>query len=71
MTGQVIFLNTWLDCPDEIRRRHDMIQTMINEEKATFEYDTRDYNEYQRAISKQKSHNLWRQRMKLIYGEKK
>lgn len=64
--AQVIFLNRWLDCPDEKRREHDMIQVMINERKAEFDYETRDYNPYQRAISKQKSHNLWRQRMRII-----
>lgn len=64
--AQVIFLNRWLDCPDEKRREHDMIQAMINERKAEFNYETRDYNPYQRAISKQKSHNMWRQRMKIV-----
>ena len=66
MTAQVIFLNRWLNCPDEKKREHDLMQVMINEEKAKFDYETRDYNQYQRAISKQKSHNLWRQRMKII-----
>jgi len=64
--SQVIFLNRWLDCPDEKKREHDMIQAMINQRKAEFDYETRDYNPYQRAISKQKSHNLWRQRMKIV-----
>ncbi len=64
--AQVIFLNKWLDCPDEKKREHDMIQIMINEEKAKFEYEIREYNAFQRAISKQKSHHLWRQRMRVI-----
>lgn len=64
--AQVIFLNSWLDCPEEKKREHDMIQVMINERKAEFDYETREYNQYQRAISKQKSHNMWRQRMKII-----
>lgn len=64
--AQVIFLNRWLDCPEEKKREHDMIQAMINERKAEFAYETRDYNPYQRAISKQKSHNMWRQRMKIV-----
>jgi hypothetical protein len=64
--AQIIFLNRWLDCPEEKKREHDMIQVMINERKAEFNYETRDYNPYQRAISKQKSHNLWRQRMKIV-----
>lgn len=66
MTAQVIFLNRWLNCPDEKKREHDLMQVFINEEKAKFDYETRDYNRFQRAISKQKSHNLWRQRMKII-----
>lgn len=71
MTAQVIFLHTWPDIPDYQRKKHDMIQTMINEEKALFEYETRDYNDFQRMISKQKSHHLWRNKMKLIDGGKK
>ena len=54
------------DPKEEKKREHDMIQVMINERKAEFNYETRDYNPYQRAISKQKSHNLWRQRMKIV-----
>jgi hypothetical protein len=69
MTAQIIFLNRWLDCPEEVRRKHDLIQVMINEKKAQFDYETRDYNPYQRAISKQKSHHLWRQRMRLVKDE--
>lgn len=66
MTAQVIFLNRWLDCPPEKRNEHEMIQTMINEKKAVFYYETRDYNQFQKAISKQKSHHLWRNRMRII-----
>ena len=66
MKAQVIFLNRWLNCPDEKRREHEMIQILINERKAEFDYETRNYTPFQRAISKQKSHNLWRQRMKIV-----
>jgi hypothetical protein len=66
MKCQVIFLNRWLDCPEEKKRQHEMMQVMINERKAEFEYETRDYNAFQKAISKQKSHHLWRNRMKIV-----
>lgn len=69
MKAQIIFLNRWLDCPEENKRQHDIIQALINERKAEFEYETRDYNPFQKAISKQRSHNLWRNRMKLVTSE--
>jgi len=67
--GRVIFLNTWLNIPDDERRKHDQIQSLISERLAEFNYETREYNEFQRALSKQKSHNLWRNRMKLVTSE--
>ena len=66
MKAQVIFLNRWLNCPDEKRREHEMMQVLINQRKSEFDYETRNYTPFQRAISKQKSHNLWRQRMKIV-----
>lgn len=66
MKAQVIFLNRWLNCPDEKKREHEQIQTMINQRKAEFDYETRNYTPFQRAISKQRSHNLWRNRMKIV-----
>lgn len=66
MNAQVIFLNKWLDCPLEKRREHDLIQVLIMEEKAKFDYETRNYTPFQRVISKQKSHNLLRHRIKII-----
>lgn len=67
--GLLVFLNTWLDCPQEQRLKHDKIQVLICEKKAEFDYATRDYNAFQRALSKQRSHNLWRSRMKLVKYE--
>ncbi len=67
--GLLVFLNTWLDCPEEQRRKHDKIQVLICEKKAEFDYATRDYNQFQRALSKQRSHNLWRSRMRIIKYE--
>jgi hypothetical protein len=66
MTAQVIFLNKWLDCPDEKKREHAMIQALIQEEVAKYLYEIRDYNAFQKAISKQKSANLFRQKMYVI-----
>ena len=43
-----------------------MIQTMINEQKALFMFETRDYNQFQRELSKQKSHNMWRNRIHVV-----
>jgi hypothetical protein len=67
--GRVIFLNTWLNIPEDERRKHDQIQSLISERLAEFNYETREYNKFQRALSKQRSHNLWRSRMKLITSE--
>lgn len=67
--GRVIFLNTWLNIPDDERRKHDQIQSLISERLAEFNFETREYNEFQRALSKQRSHNLWRGRMKLVTSE--
>jgi hypothetical protein len=64
--AQVIFLNRWLDCPHEVLMKHYQMQVLIQEELAKFHYETRDYNPFQRALSKQKSHNLWRNRMRII-----
>jgi hypothetical protein len=66
MTGQVIYLNTWLDIPKEQRDKHDQIQALICQRLAEFMYETRDYNAFQRSISKQKSHHLWRNRMSIV-----
>jgi len=68
MTAQVIFLNKWLDCPDEKKREHAMIQALIQEEVAKYLYEIRNYNKFQKAISKQKSYNLFRQKLRLIDG---
>jgi hypothetical protein len=66
MSAQVIFLNRWLNCPAEKKREHEMIQCLIQEEKAKFDYETRNYNPYQKMISKQKSRNLLRERIKIV-----
>ena len=67
--GLLVFLNTWLDCPEEQKRKHDKIQVLICEKKAEFDYATRDYNPFQKALSKQRSHHLWRSRLKVVKYE--
>lgn len=69
MNGKVIFLNTWLNCPEEQKREHQRIQELIWEKKMEFEYSIRDYNKYQKMLSRQRSHNLWRSRMRLVENE--
>jgi hypothetical protein len=64
--GELIFLNTWLDIPDEKRREHDLIQTMISENLALFHYETRLYNPFQKSLAKERSHNLWRDRIHIV-----
>lgn len=71
MNGKVIFLNTWLNCPEERKREHQRIQELIWEKKMEFEYSIRDYNQYQKTLSRQRSHNLWRSRMRLVENENK
>lgn len=66
---QVIFLNRWLDCPEEKLKIHAKMQQNIQEARAVFDMDVRDYNPYQRAISKMKSHNLCKGRIKLVAPE--
>lgn len=66
MSAQVIFLNRWLDCPEEQKRKHKAMQIRLQEAKAKFEYETRNYTPYQKAISKMKSHNLFRNRIKIV-----
>lgn len=65
----IIFLNRWLDCPDEVKRYHYRLQIKIQEARATFEYETRDYNDFQKALSRQRSINLCRGRMKIINND--
>lgn len=64
--AQIIFLNRWLNCPDEVKRYHWHLQIKIQEAKATFEYETRDYNAFQKSLSRQKSVNLCRQRLQIV-----
>jgi hypothetical protein len=40
--GKVIYLNAWLNCPDEILRENYRLQVMISEAKAKFWYDMRE-----------------------------
>jgi hypothetical protein len=38
----VTYLNSWLDCPDDILRRNYQMQTRINEARVTFFYKLKE-----------------------------
>jgi hypothetical protein len=42
MSGKVIYLNAWLDCPDLILRRNYSLQNKINEARTHFFYKLRE-----------------------------
>lgn len=44
MNGRVLFMNTWLDCPDEVKRKHELMQQKIQESKAQFWYKVKENN---------------------------
>jgi hypothetical protein len=44
MTAQVIYLNRWLNCPDDILRRNYQMQETITLEKINFWKRLRDQN---------------------------
>jgi hypothetical protein len=39
MKSNVVYLNAWLDCPDDVLRRNYAMQDRMNEAKAKFWYD--------------------------------
>ena len=54
--GKVLYLNQWLDCPDDIHRRNYQYQIRLSEAKAKFFYDMREKgaSEWQIAMDYQK-----------------
>lgn len=42
MNGKIIYLNSWLDCPDLILRRNYALQDKINEAKIHFFYKLKE-----------------------------
>jgi hypothetical protein len=39
---QVLFLNTWLDCPEVIKKRHQAMQDKISEARVYFFYKLKE-----------------------------
>ena len=68
---QIIYLNRWLDCPDDIHRRNYQYQTRLSEAKAKFFYDLRDKGatQWQITCSYQQFINNNRNRLKLILSD--
>jgi hypothetical protein len=68
MTAQVVFLNSWLNCPDDVLRYHYILQQKISEGKAKLWYDITQLNidPYQASLC----HDRWihsnRDRLKLV-----
>jgi hypothetical protein len=71
MTAKVIFLNTWLNCPDDQVRFHFRIQNRLNEEKAKFWYgiNEMDIDVYQKVLCYDRWVHSNRDRIKVISGD--
>jgi len=69
MTAQIIYLNTWLDCPDDQLRFHFRIQNRVNEEKAKFWHGIRDVDRYQQFLCYDRWVNSNRERLKIVSGD--
>jgi hypothetical protein len=71
MTAQVVFLNSWLNCPDDQLRFHFRIQTRLNEEKAKFWFDINGLNIdiYQKVLCYDRWVHSNRDRLKVITGD--
>jgi len=69
--GKVIYLNRWLDCPDDIHRRNYQYQIRLSEAKAKHSYDMREKgaSDFQIAASYQQFINTNRSRIKLILSD--
>lgn len=66
MKCQVIYLNRWLNCPQQVLAYHKLLQDNIQIQYAEFLYETRHYTKGERLISLQKSRELVRQRLFVI-----
>lgn len=66
--GRVLYLNAWLDCPDDIHRRNYQYQIRLSEAKAKHSYDMREKGatDYQIAASYQDFIRNNRKRIKLV-----
>jgi len=68
MTAQVIYLNRWLNCPDDILRKHYSMQELINTRKAEFWYSVRGIDRYQAVLAYSRFVHSMRNRMGIIKG---
>lgn len=68
MFCQVVFLNKWLDCPQEKLEEHRRMQELLQEKWAKFNNDTRHFSPYQRWLALQNHRNMLRKRMTLIHS---
>jgi len=71
MTAQVIYLNKWLNCPDDELRKNYRMQTLINENKARFWYDMGelDIDKYQKTLCYDRFIHSNRDRLKIVKNE--
>lgn len=68
---QVIYLNRWLDCPDDIHRRNYAYQVRLNEAKAKFFYDLKEKgaSQWQVTVCYQQFIHNNRDNLKLILSD--
>lgn len=68
MSGQVVYLNRWLNCPDEKLRQNYLMQDIINNGKIAFWQRLRDQGitGYQARLCYDRWIHSNRQRIKLV-----
>lgn len=68
MKGQVVYLNAWLNCPDDQLRINYLMQDKINEAKAVFWHDIKELgiNDYQAALCYDRFIHSNRDRLKVV-----
>jgi hypothetical protein len=71
MTAQVVYLNAWLNCPDDVLRFHYILQDKINEGKAEFWYNLsrQGITGYQAQLCYDRFVHSNRDRLKVIKDE--
>jgi hypothetical protein len=74
MRGQVIYLNIWhnggiYQVDDEELRRRRKLQDRMDIFQAEIDYQSREYNEFQKMIYKEQSHNNLRASWQLVIGD--
>jgi hypothetical protein len=66
MTAQVIYLHSWLNCPDDQLRFHYILQQKISEGKALFWHGLGDINQYQKFLCYDRWIHSNRDRLKVV-----